>query len=110
MFLFTQSEGVCDGLPPKLLEALPGEASQGADLHHHLVVVVRLRHVGPGVLQVLLVEGVQRLPGGLGTILAGRVGILQGAKLIIPRNILSGLLGLLNYAETRLPHTFPDDE
>ena len=110
MFVFTQSEGVRDGLPPELLEALPGEADQGADLHHHLVVVVHLRHVGPGLLQVLLVEGVQRLPGGLGAVLASRVGILQGAKLIIPRNILSRLLGLLNYTKRRLPHTFPDDE
>ena len=93
MFVFTQSEGERDGLPPELLEALPGEAGQGADLHHHLVVVVRLRHVGPGVLQVPLVEGVQRLPGGLGAVLTGRVGILQGTELIIPRNILSGMLG-----------------
>ena len=58
VFFFTQSEGIRDVPPPELLEALPGEAGQGTDLHHHLVVVVRLRHLGPGVLKVLPVEGV----------------------------------------------------
>lgn len=58
VFFFTQSEGIRDGPPPELLEALPSEAGQGAYLHHHLVVVVHLRHLGPGVLEVLPVESV----------------------------------------------------
>ena len=84
MFFFTQSKGIRDSPPPELLEALPSEADQGADLHHHLVVVVRLCHHRPGVLQVAPVQGVQRRPGGLGAVLAGRVSILQGAEFIIP--------------------------
>ena len=76
MFLFTQSKGICDSLPPELLEALPSKADQGTDLHHHLVVVVRLGHHRPGVLQVSPVQGVQRLPGSLGAVLAGSVSIL----------------------------------
>ena len=87
MFFCTQSKGIRDSAPPELLEALPSETDQGADLHHHLVVVVRLRHHRPGVLQVAPVQGVQRLPGGLGAVLAGGVSILQRAKFIIPADI-----------------------